>query len=221
MRDADQIEADRLEIEDLDRVRYYSSVAWLLLALMALVEVLITLGGDTPWAEARLRVRVFDWLGFFGDLPAQLEPWRLVTYLFVHTQPLHLFVNAALFLLIGPYLCRRIGWKTFLALFLGSGAAAALVFGQLHGGPVPLVGASGAVFGLYGAAKAWEFRHLREAGGPRGRYWLSLAFLLLLMVLMHVASGGAAAWDAHLAGLAFGAAAAPALADRPVGRLAL
>jgi len=76
------------------------------------------------------------------------EPWRLVTYLFLHANAMHIFSNMFVLFLFGSYLERMIGERKFLALYLSSGIIAGL--GQGFSSPVPSIGASGAVFGIIG-----------------------------------------------------------------------
>ncbi|MFN3527415.1 MAG: rhomboid family intramembrane serine protease, partial [Paracoccus sp. (in: a-proteobacteria)] len=79
----------------------------------------------------------------------------------------------------------------------------------------PMVGASGAVFGLAGAAILWQGCDRRAAGAPRWRAWgraaLLGAGLALANALMWLAAGGNLAWETHLGGALAGAAAAAIL----------
>jgi membrane associated rhomboid family serine protease len=79
------------------------------------------------------------------------EYFRLVTAAFLHANLLHIAVNMLSLVFVGPYLEREIGWWRFALIYalsaLGGGAAI-----YAFGAPlVPVVGASGALFGLLGA----------------------------------------------------------------------
>jgi membrane associated rhomboid family serine protease len=77
--------------------------------------------------------------------------YRLVTAAFLHASLLHIAVNMMSLLFVGPYLEREIGRWRFTALYVLSaigGSAAIYAFGSPL---VPVVGASGAIFGLLGA----------------------------------------------------------------------
>jgi membrane associated rhomboid family serine protease len=79
------------------------------------------------------------------------EWWRVFTGAFLHVGPVHLALNMLALLVFGAELERQLGRWRYLALYLLSalGAAAAI---QLFGDPrVPVAGASGAIFGLFGA----------------------------------------------------------------------
>lgn len=149
---------------------------------------------------------------------AQFEPdgsfsageWlRLVSYLFLHGDLLHLIVNAGMLLAFGSIVERQIGTVKLLAIFFVSGALAAV--GQaIASGPAPIyvIGASGAGYGLIGAGIP-----LLYAGGvDRGRrdamlFVVAIMGLNLLFGLTGLGTfitGAQIAWQAHIAGFAAG-----------------
>jgi membrane associated rhomboid family serine protease len=75
------------------------------------------------------------------------EPWRLLSYAFLHHDALHLAMNLLGLLALGGFLESLLGWHRYVALYalgaLGGGVASALVAGRLVS-----VGASGAVWAL-------------------------------------------------------------------------
>jgi len=82
--------------------------------------------------------------GYFG-------PWQLVSYAFLHGDVLHLFFNMLALWMFGSELERLWGQRRFLQMLLASVLAAALVqliFNFVVLSRTPMVGASGAVFGL-------------------------------------------------------------------------
>src|SRR3954470_20536027 len=79
--------------------------------------------------------------------------WRLVTGAFVHAAFWHVGVNMASLLSIGPALERRVGRLLFLGIYLASVIVAALASIVVHPASV-VVGASGALFGLFAAMTA-------------------------------------------------------------------
>jgi membrane associated rhomboid family serine protease len=107
------------------------------------------------------------WGATVGTRTTNGEWWRLVTSTFVHTGMLHLLIDMAVLIQIGAILERLVGRLTFAAVYLTAGAFAGLV--NLSSHPVAVtVGASGAIFGLYGlllASIVWQlFRRVR--GNP-------------------------------------------------------
>lgn len=153
-----------------------------------------------------------------------LEPvriWRedvagLVTSLFVHGGWIHALMNAAFALAFGAPVARLLGLglrggSVFVLLYILSGIGAGLAYAALHPGSTDLVvGASGAVAGLMGAAGRLMDRPgvLSSPFAPRA---LSLALSWLVINLVMAALGGfpgltgAVAWEAHLFGFVAGA----------------
>lgn len=171
--------------------------------------------GDIRW-EVYLRLAFFD-LFFDAFLAGHEAPFRLwtsfLTHAALHGGLLHLFMNTAIFLAIGGAICRQIGGLRFLALFVLTAAGGALLFGLLASVQGPLVGASGVIFGLFGAMKRWEWRWLAITGRPRKRFWGSIIGLAAINILLFFAvAGGVVAWEAHLGGFIAGWLAAPLVA---------
>lgn len=89
----------------------------------------------------------------FGLIPAFVwrrgYVWELVTYIFVHFQLWHLVLNLFIFWMFGSDLESRWGSKYFVKYFLitgiGAGALSAVADPASH---VPIVGASGSIYGL-------------------------------------------------------------------------
>jgi membrane associated rhomboid family serine protease len=98
------------------------------------------------------------WGGSVGPRTTNGEWWRLVTSLFVHTGFLHLVANMLGLLQAGLLLERLVGRVAVAAVYLSAGVFAALV--RLSASPVDVsVGASGAIFGIYGlllASAGWS-----------------------------------------------------------------
>jgi membrane associated rhomboid family serine protease len=146
--------------------------------------------------------RVTDQLAFFPQL-AVADPYRFLTAAFLHSTSflLHIAFNLYALWLVGPYLEGLLGHAQFAALYLlsavgGSVGYYLLISPYSAGWGTPTVGASGAVFGLFGALFVVN-RHLgRDVGGI-------VAVVAINAVLGFVASG--IAWQAHLGGLVTGA----------------
>ena len=75
------------------------------------------------------------------------RPWILLTYMFVHNGPYHLFFNMYGLAIFGPLLEERIGSKRFLLIYLASGIFAAAVSSLFY---EVALGASGAIMGMLG-----------------------------------------------------------------------
>jgi rhomboid family protein len=81
------------------------------------------------------------------------RPWTALTYMFVHGGLLHLGFNTLMLFVFGPPVERRLGGRTFITFYLYAGVGAALFSLGMSGVlPVnPLVGSSGALFGVMAA----------------------------------------------------------------------
>ncbi|NWG46656.1 MAG: rhomboid family intramembrane serine protease [Alphaproteobacteria bacterium] len=132
-----------------------------------LVVVLIALMWGIFLVEQVLPIEARVWmLLHFSFIPAalslfgQLDPASqvavlasLVTHTFLHAGFLHVGFNSLWLLAFGSYMVRRQRAHEFLALYFLSGIGGALAFYATEpGSEVPVVGASGAISGLMGAA---------------------------------------------------------------------
>ena len=78
--------------------------------------------------------------------------YTLFTSMFVHSDFLHILGNMFVFFFMGIAFEQRIGRKKFLLIYLITGVCGALTHSFLNiGSSIPLVGASGAIFGVLGA----------------------------------------------------------------------
>ena len=82
--------------------------------------------------------------------------WTTLTHMFLHAGWLHIAMNSAALIALGPAIAQRfgrdaLGGLLFLTFFLVCGLAGGAAFLALAPANVPAVGASGAIFGLWGA----------------------------------------------------------------------
>ncbi len=142
------------------------------------------------------------------------EYYRLLTVMVVHAGILHFVLNMYALWIMGPTLERWLGHLRFATVYLLSGFAGG-VASYLFNSPLqPSVGASGAIFGVFGAMLVVARRMNYDVRG--------LAALILINLLFPVFFPGAIDWRAHLGGLAAGLvvgaifAYAPAAVRTPV-----
>ncbi len=100
------------------------------------------------------REQYLTFLALFFPSSDYFQGHQLVTHMFMHGGPAHLFFNMMLLFFLGPHVEQALGHKKFLFLYLFSGVGAFLlhfvmivVLGNL-GINVPVVGASGALYGV-------------------------------------------------------------------------
>jgi membrane associated rhomboid family serine protease len=160
-----------------------------------------TLGFATIYAEPR-----------YGEF----EPWRMLTAAFLHSQGfiLHIALNMYMLWIFGQALEPLLGRIRFLAVYLLSalgGSVGYLLLTPLYVPGQPLygvVGASGAIFGLFGAMLLVQ----RQRGGDTRQLWILIAINGAIGFLVPQI-----AWQAHLGGLVTGALCAAVIAYTPRG----
>jgi rhomboid protease GluP len=130
-------------------------VAHTLLAINALIFVVMIASGVgvmTPTNDSLIK-----WGANYGPRTTSGEWWRLLTCTFLHAGVIHVGMNMVVLFNIGPFVERLTGNVSFLILYLFAGLAGSVasIAWQPH---VLSVGASGAVFGMYGALLGFLLR---------------------------------------------------------------
>lgn len=116
-----------------------------IISINVIVFLMMAIGGTSfsQWI-----VNYFGFVPSFGT--TLFQPWRLVTYLFLHAGGFHILFNMLWLWWMGRAVEETLGPKTFTALYLGSGVGGALINLLFAGffGVNTVIGASGAVFGI-------------------------------------------------------------------------
>lgn len=141
------------------------------------------------------------------------EPWRMLTSALLHHpgNAMHIAFNMLALWFVGRVMEPEIGRIRFAALLLLSafGGSVAILFSSVLGLSHPFgatVGASGAVFGLFGAL----FILMRSSGGQTGGIVALLGINMAVSFLVPNIS-----WQGHLGGLITGALVALIIAKAP------
>jgi membrane associated rhomboid family serine protease len=156
---------------------------------------------------------------WFSPWNGVAEPWRFLTASFLHsTSPLHILFNMYALWITGQFLEPLLGRMRFGVLCLLSAVGGSVGVLLLAGDPAtsaawgtPVVGASGMVFGLFGAM----LPVMRRLGRSMGQ--------VLVLIAINGAIGFFVpniSWQAHLGGLVTGALVATAYAYAPKDRRA-
>ena len=221
-----------IPIGDSEPIRSWPVVTWGLIAINVWVFFHELLLG--PELEAFINTWAFIPARYF--LLAETAPgeWAeryvpLVSSMFLHGGWAHLIGNMIYLWIFGDNVEDRFGHFRYLAFYLVSGVAAALVQAHLHpDSTIPTVGASGAISGVLGAylvlfptARVFTlvplFLFFPVMEVPAALY-LGFWFLMQLMSgtasLALAADAGGVAWWAHVGGFAVGVVLAPILRRR-------
>jgi membrane associated rhomboid family serine protease len=139
---------------------------------------------------------IYEHGALYGPLVANGDWWRLFTAAFLHYGPIHLAFNMLALWIFGSAIEQVLGRGRYLLLYVVSGlagSAGALLFSP----NAVTVGASGAIFGLMGAALVLERQRTYVFGG--GALSLIVINLVFTFAIPGISIGG------HLGGLAGGA----------------
>lgn len=140
----------------------------------------------------------------YGPAVAAGEWWRLITGAFLHLGLLHIGFNMYALWLFGPIIEQMYGHIEYAVIYLLC-AVGGNVLTILLAPDVPALGASGAIFGLFGLAFiVSRRRHLLL--GPQARAMLSQVGTLLVLNLIITFTIPNISWTGHVGGLLVGAA---------------
>lgn len=129
------------------------------------------------------------------------EYWRLITYQFIHGSKSHLFFNMYALVYLGLMIENKLGWKKYLFIYLVSGICGGLVSLIFHQEGV-MMGASGAIMGLYGAFIALLITKSFEPKATKAL--LASTLIVSLLVLINGAFGKRVDNAAHIGGFVSG-----------------
>lgn len=186
------------------------SVLWIA-GLCIAVELALLAADVGLWANPNLRSTAYALGAFWIALLEGAQPIfpsqpvaMFGTYAFLHGGPVHMIVNMIALISFGTAIVNRIGQKRFLVVYAISALGGAAGFGLFSTSSAPMVGASGALFGLLGTWVCWDYLDRRHYGDP---LWVTLravvflvAYNLVFWILLH----GQLAWETHFGGFVAG-----------------
>jgi rhomboid protease GluP len=175
-------------------LRYYP-VTSLILLVNLIMFFIVAFNGGSGSTETLLK---YGAVTNFG--PYQSETWRLVAAMFLHGGFDHLFSNCFAILVFAPPLERMMGAWKYVLLYFGSGVIGNLITLAVYNnsGEYHLsVGASGAVYGVYGAFLfiALFQRAIMDESSRKTLYSLLMIGVVFSFIVPQVN------WIAHFGGL--------------------
>lgn len=146
----------------------------------------------------------------WGPAVAHGEPYLIVTSGFLHEGVLHVGMNVCALWMLGRLMEPMVGRWRFLAIYfvaLLGGSAGALVVDAIEGQAPLTVGASGAIYGIFGAVAVALHRSGRSifASAGSGRFQMGIGELLVINLLLTVMIPGISI-GGHVGGLLAGSA---------------
>lgn len=189
--------------------------AWMTYGLIAInVTIWGLMFQQSGWKLEFTPETLFHWGGNTASEVQGNEGWRLLTSMFVHGSLMHILMNMVGLLSLGELVERIYGRRLFLLIYLGTGlmgSATSLHFGAQH---AVSVGASGAIFGLAGAAVVafWQHRDKLPKAISR-QMWSGLGFFVIYSLAQGLAKAGIDN-GAHVGGLLGGCLLALILPER-------
>lgn len=111
---------------------------------LLIINGLIFLAYNTPI----FRDLFYQYLALWHPVTGNFWPWQLVSYMFMHGSFMHIFFNLFVLWMFGQQIERLWGTKRFVTYYFLTGIGAAGIHMLIAPGGIPMVGASGAVYGI-------------------------------------------------------------------------
>ncbi|HET7869132.1 MAG TPA: rhomboid family intramembrane serine protease [Actinomycetota bacterium] len=173
----------------------------LLAALFAVFALELLVGGANALFLGPPEPKLISLGAMQPFLIADGQYWRLFSAIFFHGGLLHIAFNAYALWIFGTAMEQALGRNRFLLVFFVTGflaSATSYAFGPL--GSVG-VGASGAIFGVFGAFIAYNYRRRDLAQAAANLRWALMLILLNALLTLGIRLID---WRAHLGGLVAG-----------------
>jgi len=131
------------------------------------------------------------------------EYWRLLTVTLTHASLIHLGLNMYALWIIGPLAEALYGRATYVAIYLLAGLGGSIASYLFNA--TPAVGASGAIFGLFGLVFVSVFVHKPALARQARSLTSQIGILIVFNLVIGFAPGSGIDYMAHIGGLITGA----------------
>lgn len=195
----------------------------IVLVVLIVLPELVLMAADAGWiGSRRWRHQAYTYGAFWAGILSDgwtpnytAQPFVMFfSYSFLHAGFGHLFGNVVALAWLGGIAADRLRPWQLVGLYAGSTLGGALAFAALSSSISPMVGASGAIFGLAGAWLIWAWQDQPN----RAHAWRFAGQMVLLVIVLNAAiwwlQDGQLAWETHMGGFVVGAALAWALPRR-------
>jgi len=152
---SERFQSDQLKIASLVHFQEsFGSRSYMATIAFAVAMVLV-FGLEEWWGGSTYFPTLF---AMGANVKGSLEqPWRLLTSIFLHSGYAHIIFNVYVLIILGKFFNQLVGNAKFIALFLFSGLCGSVSSSLLGVGSIS-VGASGGLWGLFGASAALIIR---------------------------------------------------------------
>lgn len=125
-----------------------------MISIILMIHLIIFIFTSVPYLDD---LEWFEYLAGNNEMILAGEYWRLITPIFVHLGFSHILFNSFSLIIFAPALERTLGSFTFIIVYLVAGIAANIATLLIQPAYFTHVGASGAIFGLFGIYLAFVF----------------------------------------------------------------
>jgi rhomboid protease GluP len=182
-------------IERMKEFYKKSKITFIFLTIMIIYFIFITLNGGSTNSETLVRYGAF----YPPFILRYSEYYRFITSIFIHIGVMHIFFNGYALYIFGPQIERLMGSKKYLLFFLLTGIGGNLATFFFNFSTLS-AGASGSLFGLFGAFLYLIHRH-KNMVTPEGRKSILSLLGINLALTIFVPSISV---TAHIGGLVIG-----------------
>jgi len=172
-----------------------SKVTFIFLTIMIGYYIFMTLNGGTTNIESLLKYGAF----FPPFIVEYNEYYRFITSIFIHIGISHIFFNSYSLYIFGPQIERLLGGRKYLLFFLLTGIGGNILTFIFNFESIS-AGASGSLFGLFGAFLYLVHRHPQMITRAGRKNILSLLGINLVLTILVPSIS----ITAHLGGLIIG-----------------
>jgi membrane associated rhomboid family serine protease len=188
-------------------------VTWALIAINVAVFVVTSVSSGRVTLFSGGQTRIYDDFALVPPAVAHGDIWRLLTAAFLHYGILHIGFNMYALFIIGPVVERALGRWRYLAVYLLAGIGGSIFTVAFAAPASQSAGASGAIFGLFGAVYVLQRRVGQRTQTILPTIIINLVFTFTIPNI---------SWEGHIGGLIVGSALTAALvatAQQAGGRL--
>ncbi len=184
-------------MKDFSRYR----ITYTIIAINAVVYLFSALFSGSI-ADMDMQVLV-DMGALYGPLTVlEGEWWRLFTAMFLHGGMAHILMNMVSLYIIGRGMEMYFDAKSYLSIYLFSGLLGGLASLYVHPESVG-IGASGAIFGVFGALAGFFLAHRRHIGEHTRAFMKEFAVIIVINLVIGFSIPSVDV-SAHIAGLVVG-----------------